>query len=634
MRAILVVVILACALPIVMALPYDVSITEMYRHGMYWPPKTIEFGALKNFDKVVFMPCIAHHHSAGNALSFTLLNNGTKVYEAAWSRVAVGECPAPEFDVSLGNTLADNFTWGGYIGSRSWGFFYFEVRMPPVKKYGAIPRDMEAMDLGEVGVITNSAPGSNAFRISTELPNVFVFFDDSTGERKDITYEKDARAMVCPDTNNNSKCDYDETSFKTCTDAGGDWFRDYCCGTNVTSCQYVGNIPINTTRECIKRNSFGICTEYANVVHNSTINAICGNNSRGEWQWVPAEDIGEINEMKCPDASIVPDGNSFFACGTPFDSITQPFGEFRNIRIGSANHEYSCNNKMVFECGGKEGPFSTINGVLMGGTNPGLSETYYCASDGDWTTDLDGKDNTSCYAAGFSWTGSLCCSEADDPAEYYNDKSPNSVGGCWNSQFIQSGEFVMNDPRVEEDRVINYNGSFYGCNITINSLLALRDTHAPSEPVIDNSRGICGYFLFNARPGEPYPHALCYTRTGFWERTEELAGTIIKEIAWPNLVNLSLPGISSQGCCGFDQCWNGTQCQSLNSFYRILDDGFMCQMPEVTILPPGPSVECERNDDCDEGEECTYNVCVPENCDSDTPCPPGFSCRFRNCRPE
>lgn len=46
----------------------------------------------------------------------------------------------------------------------------------------------------------------------------------------------------------------------------------------------------------------------------------------------------------------------------------------------------------------------------------------YCAADGDWTTDLDIKDLSSCNKAGFHWTGTKCCSEMDDiPTEYYNE---------------------------------------------------------------------------------------------------------------------------------------------------------------------------------------------------------------------
>lgn len=52
-----------------------------------------------------------------------------------------------------------------------------------------------------------------------------------------------------------------------------------------------------------------------------------------------------------------------------------------------------------------------------------MNETYYCASDGDWTMDLDVKDSKSCRAAGFEWTGHKCCSEFDDSSESYSDYS-------------------------------------------------------------------------------------------------------------------------------------------------------------------------------------------------------------------
>lgn len=52
-----------------------------------------------------------------------------------------------------------------------------------------------------------------------------------------------------------------------------------------------------------------------------------------------------------------------------------------------------------------------------------VSGVYYCTSDGDWTTDLDVKDELSCRSAGFNWTGHACCSEFDDPDESYSDFS-------------------------------------------------------------------------------------------------------------------------------------------------------------------------------------------------------------------
>ena len=55
----------------------------------------------------------------------------------------------------------------------------------------------------------------------------------------------------------------------------------------------------------------------------------------------------------------------------------------------------------------------------VGTTN--FPDNLYCASDGDWTPDLDIKDKASCVAADFGWTGHYCCSEDDDENEYYSD---------------------------------------------------------------------------------------------------------------------------------------------------------------------------------------------------------------------
>ncbi len=299
------------------------------------------------------------------------------------------------------------------------------------------------------------------------------------------------------------------------------------------------------------------------------------------------------------------------------------------------------------------------------------ADAYYCASDGDWTKDLDVKDVLSCDSAGFKGTGSLCCSEADDASEYYNDplgaqpdlssliamqsgavingssialSAPGSFvlfngparlfvdkwserevyagvyencklsssrvieipfgqqryvvnsepapadpagsactlrntlinfeaapgrGGCWNKQFVESGQFAV------PGKVINYRGRFYGCRVTDGAVLLLKDTHVspPNDTLVDNSVETCGYVLNNAVPGGQFPHAVCKPG-GVWEFTDELMGTIEKPIAWP----LVGPGISQTGCCAFEQCWNGTKCQALGAYYRIGDQGFVCKL--------------------------------------------------------
>ncbi len=194
------------------------------------------------------------------------------------------------------------------------------------------------------------------------------------------------------------------------------------------------------------------------------------------------------------------------------------------------------------------------------------SKPLYCASDGTWTEDLDSKDKESCEAAGFKWTGSKCCSEADDLNEYYNDPASNAIGACWDKGHIATGEFSV------PDRVISYRGKFTGCQLADSTFLTLKDSHT-NALLVENSVAQCGAVLNNARAGG-MPHAVC--RGGKWEFTEELLGTMNKSIAWVGLVDPTK--ISITGCCAFDQCWNGTRCQPVGGSYRIGDAGFMCKL--------------------------------------------------------
>lgn len=88
-----------------------------------------------------------------------------------------------------------------------------------------------------------------------------------------------------------------------------------------------------------------------------------------------------------------------------------------------------------------------------------ISGVYYCASDGDWTKDLDIKDELSCRSAGFNWTGSKCCSELDDIDESYSDISTpaasigNIAGEKSNADLISDYSIALNS--VDSFVVIN-----------------------------------------------------------------------------------------------------------------------------------------------------------------------------------
>ncbi len=440
-----------------------------------------------------------------------------------------------------------------------------------------IDRKLAFEDLGEVGryfKTLSSFYNTTGWKIKVKPfdNNSLVWLGEEDSYAVKETTDLTTHVYACADTNNNGLCDGTEGSFISCNNNGGDWFRGYCCGINYTSCQYVKSIPF-TKQDCTS--SPYRKTTCTNWQDNLSINAICGNNSQGKWEWVPAEEIGEIRIMNCPNGSVVGNGTAILSCeGGNMSGAITPFEGFKTINAGSVSHEYSCKNKEIYECGGKTGPFSSLNGVETGATNPSYTgETYYCASDGDWTKDLDIKDNESCTAAGFTWTGSLCCSEADDAEEYYNDPAyPNATGGCWDKQPVNSGEFSP-----DSERVINYHGQFFGCNVSNNLLLSLIDERKqpPDNWLVNNSISKCGAYLVDIQPGG-LPNARCHP-SGEWEFTDELGGTIMKSIKW---TGLAPKDIQVSGCCAYDQCWDGKKCRPLESYYRVADEGFVCRLPE------------------------------------------------------
>ena len=213
---------------------------------------------------------------------------------------------------------------------------------------------------------------------------------------------------------------------------------------------------------------------------------------------------------------------------------------------------YLCSNGTIAECCGDSSCNSLVGGTAYGGvrktTGASFNLTnsiYYCADDLNWTTDLDIKSQNSCEKAGFTSTGSKCCSEADDPEEYYND----NVSGCWNSSAVLSGNF----PRNASD-VVNYNGTFYGCNLNATNyiddnqyLLNIGDTHT-GDPLINNT-GYChtladGYYY------------CAYTEK--WTVGGE-AQMKLSVVPW-NETNTTNTTWREAGCCGTDKCFNGTAC--------------------------------------------------------------------------
>lgn len=396
-------------------------------------------------------------------------------------------------------------------------------------------------------------------------PKVMLWVGDSDDKTQTSTADIGAEVWACADTDANKQCDVDQAT--TCLAGNGDWYKGVCCSAS-TECTFEAGIA-----------------------------ALCGRTATGKYEWAPLAERGDIHEFfGCAEnASVVSNGTAFFQCGgTPFlrsvdlgdirrrNPPPAPYammGGFASVMLGPFTHEYFCEGKTITECGGSQA-FSTINTHQTGDVRTfNTSSLHYCASDGDWTTDLDSKDEDSCEASGYFWTGARCCSENDDRNEHYNDPLANTSlgrGGCWNKTYVESGRFAI------QNKVINYRGKFFGCRLNT-TLLLLRDSHT-NELLVNNSIGVCGEVLPDAVPGGQYPHAVCNPQ-GNWEFTDELMGELQKTIKWSALINVS--GIKQAGCCAYDQCWNGTKCQAAGAYYRIGERGFACAMPPEQQAPGG-----------------------------------------------
>lgn len=96
--------------------------------------------------------------------------------------------------------------------------------------------------------------------------------------------------------------------------------------------------------------------------------------------------------------------------------------------------------------------------------NVGLN-TMYCTDDFLFTPNLDDRSVT-CTAAGFTWTGDNCCSEADDVYESYNDAG--GIGACLMDTYQQNNTHTRLYGNVLNETFV-YNGTIHGCAVDENN---------------------------------------------------------------------------------------------------------------------------------------------------------------------
>ena len=240
-------------------------------------------------------------------------------------------------------------------------------------------------------------------------------------------------------------------------------------------------IDYNTYSTAMVRVSGTPGTGYTPVklFEDHSIKAWCGNNSQNEWEWAVANDTGAVHNLSnCPGAILVGTGQQLAQCGTDLVDSVAPFDPsgFLSFSLGTGTRDYYCDEaaESLTECAGNLPPFSGGPYHETGEILDVSGTEYYCASDGDYTTDLDSKDKESCEGAGFNWTGNKCCSEADDPSETYED--PGGSGACWDKEYLHNGE-IANDGTA-----FVYNGTIQGC------------TSAQSLPCVNPPSGMQRWF--------------------------------------------------------------------------------------------------------------------------------------------
>ncbi len=240
--------------------------------------------------------------------------------------------------------------------------------------------------------------------------------------------------------------------------------------------------------------------------------------------------------------------------------------------------------------------------------NPGTGQALlYCTPEKTFVEDLDSTaQQSTCSSAGYKATGSFCCQEPEDGAEYYND-----VKGCWNGVEQTSGNFLS-------PSLFFSNGQFRGCAIgpsnfdaANNNLLSIQDQR--------NSRALVIDYPYCTIEGSYF----CSYREQ-WISISGRQVSSLKEI--PNALGA---GEIQKECCGAEQCWGGTSCVSDQSAsttqpnhrgaFRCLQGGW--QERTLRTSPLGATGYCPTNEQClldpsaslpciDSGKYVGNNICL------------------------
>ncbi|MBI3035170.1 hypothetical protein HYY71_02505 [Candidatus Woesearchaeota archaeon] len=320
-------------------------------------------------------------------------------------------------------------------------------------------------------------------------------------------------------------------------------------------------------------------------------------------QWLPSTpNLGDMRYVGCSRLEYISDGNDWLKCDGVFWKRTISSSEY--ICIGRGRES-------IVECCGDSSWKSRVDGKRLstgqsvtpsshsGNLTIADDRTYYCRSDGKFVTDLDtpnsrtsdtmlnNKNKKTCEMAGLKWTGTKCCSEADDADEYYND--PGDIGGCWNKNLVVSVDFVNGT----NEAVVNYEGEFHGCAL---------EQSAGISSILDRHTGAT---LVTSHPpcfNDPENNYYC-SPSGKWLPTD---GANRSHSSSTPLANAS----RQSECCAPNECWDGQMCvenqrdnplaQPTNS-RRCIDGAW--EQAEIRT-----SVDGSASGYCPERMQCLVNV--------------------------
>jgi hypothetical protein len=382
-------------------------------------------------------------------------------------------------------------------------------------------------------------------------------YDPASGETQ-ITYNPSFPEQVIAclnsfpatsvDSLGNPICDYQHE--QTCANLGSDWYNGVCCG----------DAYVNPNAESPPSD----CKYYGTVagLSNRVMNAICGK-SGANWAWAGQLDPGVITDFTSCGAmtQVVATETQFITCGNTQNTAGITVNQLQGT-TDIAGHTYWCEGPQLRECGGSSS-YSPTQYTKTTGTRVDInSEAYYCKSTGALTKTLDG-DELGGTAAGFSWTGSKCCGEPDDPLKNYDD--PSGQGVCVNNQVISQGSVTG----IEQDILI-HNGAYYFCNEQRTLGYTGTTTIVDFPGVQINEKGFCGAPLLNVKPTGADKNAIC-TPQGTWQFVEFTQTSVVEQTGWmPTTAQIQT------GCCPTNMCWDGNQCRASGHFVSFGGKGYRC----------------------------------------------------------